>query len=234
MARSGGRGAGAGRRAKERVRTAKGRRPSSTRWLARQLNDPYVQRARREGLRSRAAYKLIELDDKYRFLRKGRRVVDLGAAPGGWTQVAVERVGAGRPGGGLVVALDMEEMGAVAGARILKGDVREADTVEALRRALDGPADVVLSDMAPAATGHRETDHLRIVALVEAAAELALAILAADGVFVAKVWQGGTAQELLQRLKRRFRSVRHAKPGASRPESAEVYLVASGFRGPAP
>jgi len=216
------------------VKTAKGRKVSSIRWLERQLNDPYVQRAHREGLRSRAAFKLVELDDKHHFLRKGRRVVDLGAAPGGWTQVAVSRVGAGAPGGGIVVAVDVAEMGAIAGARILKGDIREPATVGALRGMLDGPADVVLSDMAPATTGHRDTDHLRIVALVEAAAELALEILAPGGVFVAKVWQGGAAQELLQRLKQGFRSVRHVKPGASRAESAEVYLLASGYRGKPP
>jgi 23S rRNA (uridine2552-2'-O)-methyltransferase len=221
---------GAGRRLHERVKTAKRRSASSARWLERQLNDPYVRAAQREGLRSRAAFKLIELDDRYRLLKPGLAVLDLGAAPGGWTQVAVARVRAGAPGGGRVVAMDLEEMGAVAGAEVLRGDIRDPATPAALRHALGRPADLVLSDMAPAASGHRDTDHLRILALVEAAAELALALLAPGGGFVAKVWQGGTEAELLALLKRRFKGVRHAKPAASRAESAEVYLVCTGFR----
>jgi len=236
MAQSGagrpGRGrGGAGRRPRQRLRTARGRSVSSARWLERQLNDPYVHAARREGLRSRAAFKLLELDDRYRLLKPGLRVVDLGAAPGGWTQVAVERVKAGAPGGGRVVALDLEEMGAVAGAEVIRGDIHAAGTPATVRRALGGTADLVLSDMAPPASGHRDTDHLRIVALVQAAAELALDLLAVDGAFVAKVWQGGTAGELLALLKRRFKNVRHAKPAASRAGSAEIYLVCTGFRG---
>ena len=209
-----------------RVKTAKGRKLSSTRWLQRQLNDPYVAAAQREGYRSRAAFKLTELDEKYGLFKPGQTVVDLGAAPGGWTQVAVAGVGHG----GAVLAVDIVEMDPIAGAETLVCDINAADAVERLRAALDGPADLVLSDMAPPATGHRGTDHLRIMALVEAAADLALHVLKPGGAFVAKVWQGGTENDLLAELKRRFRSVRHAKPAASRADSAEVYLVATGFR----
>jgi 23S rRNA (uridine2552-2'-O)-methyltransferase len=214
-----------------RLRTAKRRRPSSSRWLERQLNDPYVAAARREGYLSRAAYKLIELDDRFHFLGKGSRVLDLGAAPGGWSQVAAGRVGAGEARGGRVVAFDQAPMASLPGVEVLEGDIDDPAAVEALKALIAGPVDVVLSDMAPAATGHRGTDHIRIVALVEAAAELALEVLAPGGAFVAKVWQGGTAEDLLAVLKQRFKSVRHAKPAASRAESAEVYLVALGFRG---
>ena len=212
-----------------RVKTAKGRKSSSTRWLQRQLNDPYVSAARREGYRSRAAYKLLELDQKFRFLNPDGRVVDLGAAPGSWTQVAVERVGRG----GRVVAADIIEMDPVAGATCLRLDVFEEDAIDRLKDGLDGPADVVLSDMAAPATGHRHTDHLRIISLCEAALEVATELLAPGGAFVAKVLQGGTEQELLAHLKLRFASVRHAKPDASRKDSAEMYVVALGFRGAA-
>jgi 23S rRNA (uridine2552-2'-O)-methyltransferase len=213
-----------------RVKTAKGRKPSSTRWLQRQLNDPYVAEARRLGYRSRAAFKLIELDDRFRFLAPGKRVIDLGAAPGGWTQVAVERTGDG-PGAGPVVAADIQEMEPIPGAETLCLDVLDADAPALLTARLGGPADVVLSDMAPSATGHGATDHLRIVALVEAALEVAIEVLAPDGVFVAKVLQGGTEHTLLARMKQLFANVRHAKPRASRDESSETYVVAQGFRG---
>ena len=213
-----------------RVRTAKGRPAASTRWLARQLNDPYVRAARAAGYRSRAAYKLAEIDDRHGLLRPGRRVLDLGAAPGGWTQVAVERV---RPAetGGRVVAVDRVPIEAIAGALILALDVGADDAGARLATALGGPADLVLSDMAPAATGHAGTDHLRLAALVERAAALAEAVLGPGGDFVAKVSRGGTEGALLAALKRRFRSVRHVKPPASRADSAEMYLVARGFRG---
>ncbi len=224
--RKGGRGGRmVGRRgAAVRVKTAKRRKPSSTRWLRRQLNDPYVEEARRQGWRGRAAFKLMEIDDKYRLLRQGARVLDLGAAPGGWTQVAVER-------GARVVAVDMVEMDPVAGAEVLVLDVHDEDALPRIAAALGGRADVVLSDMSPAATGHAGTDHLRIVGLVEAAAEVARATLAPGGVFVAKVFSGGTEAELLATLKRLFARVRHVKPPSSRAESAEFYVVATGFRG---
>jgi 23S rRNA (uridine2552-2'-O)-methyltransferase len=215
----------------ERVKTAKGRKISSTRWLARQLNDPYVIEARRQGYRSRAAFKLIELNDRFRFLAPGARVVDLGAAPGGWTQVAVKRVGAEAAGGGRVIAVDIAEMVPVAGATVLHGDFYDDATLELLNKALAGPVDVVLSDMAPAATGHTATDHLRIVAMAEAAMAFAAGVLAPGGAFVCKVLQGGTETALLKEMKRLFTKVRHAKPPASRSESAELYVVAQGFRG---
>lgn len=208
-----------------RVKTARGRKISSTAWLKRQLNDPYVQRAKAAGYRSRAAFKLVELDDKFELLRKGARVVDLGAAPGGWCQVALER------GAGEVVGVDLLEMEPVAGTTLLVGDFTDEACVEAVRAAMSGPADLVLSDMAANATGHRPTDHIRIVALVDAAATFAEEVLTKNGAFVAKVLQGGTEAELLVRLKHAFSDVRHAKPPASRADSAETYLVARGFRG---
>jgi 23S rRNA (uridine2552-2'-O)-methyltransferase len=217
---------------KVRVKSAKKRSVSSTRWLERQLNDPYVARAKREGFRSRAAYKLAELEQRFRFLRPGMAVVDLGAAPGGWTQVAVKRVRADVTGGsGRVVALDILPMDSVPGAETLTLDFLDDAAPAKIREALGGGADAVLSDMAPPASGERETDHLRIMALVEAAAEFAAEVLKPGGAFIAKVWQGGTEAQLLAKLKREFASVRHAKPPASRPESAEVYVVATGFRG---
>jgi 23S rRNA (uridine2552-2'-O)-methyltransferase len=220
---------GGARVAAERVKTARGRTASSTQWLARQLNDPYVHRAKREGYRSRAAFKLAELDDRFKLLRPGLRVVDLGAAPGGWTQVAVARTKA--PDKGKVVAIDILATAPLPGATLLEMDFLQPEAPAALMAALAGPADVVLSDMAAPATGHGATDHIRIVALAEAAYGFARAVLAPGGAFVAKVYQGGTEGTLLQDLKRDFTSVRHAKPPASRAESAEVYVVALGFRG---
>ena len=206
------------------VRTAKGRTGASQRWLARQLNDPYVQAARQQGWRSRAAFKLAELDDRFHLIRRGARVVDLGAAPGGWTQVAV-RAGAAR-----VVAVDLLAMDPVPGSEFLSGDFTEPAIQARLIEMLGGKVDLVLSDMAPNTTGHTATDHLRIMALAEAALEFAVEALAEGGAFVAKVFQGGAERQMLDRLKRRFASVRHAKPPASRKESSELYVVATGFR----
>lgn len=222
---------GAGRGETVRVKTAGKRRPSSTRWLERQLNDPYVAEAKRLGYRSRAAFKLLQLDDRFHVFARGKRVVDLGAAPGGWTQVVVERVQAREPGGGRVVAVDLSEMEPIPGAILLRMDGTTAEASARLRQELGGGADVLLSDMAPAATGHRQTDHLRIMALAEAAHETARELLEPGGAFIVKVWQGGAQKELLEALKREFDSVRHVKPPASRADSAELYLVALGFRG---
>jgi 23S rRNA (uridine2552-2'-O)-methyltransferase len=207
------------------VRTAKGRSAGSQRWLARQLNDPYVAAAKQQGLRSRAAFKLIELDERFQLIRRGAVVVDLGAAPGGWTQVAVQR-GAGR-----VVGVDLLAIDPVPGAVMLRGDFTELDVVERLIAELGGGADLVLSDMAPNTTGHAATDHLRVMALAEAALEFALEVLAEGGGLAVKVFQGGTERAMLERLKQRFATVRHAKPPASRKESSELYVVAMGFRG---
>ena len=215
-----------GIRSKVRVKTGKGRPLSSKLWLERQLNDPYVARAKREGFRSRAAYKLIEIDDKATVLKKGMRVIDLGAAPGGWSQVAARRVGAQ----GRVVAIDVLPMDAIAGVDFAQLDFLSADAPEKLRVMLGGPADVVLSDMAANATGHAKTDHLRIMAMVEAAADFAREVLAPGGTFLAKVLQGGTEAALLTALKRDFKSVKHVKPAASRSDSAELYLLATGYR----
>jgi 23S rRNA (uridine2552-2'-O)-methyltransferase len=226
MARDGAR-RGGGRSPAVRVRNVRRRKPSSTEWLTRQLNDPYVAEARRRGYRSRAAFKLIELDERFRLLRPGQRIVDLGCAPGGWTQVAAERV-AGR---GVVVGVDLAEAAPLPGTTLLRGDIRDAAALDMIRLALGGPADLVLSDMAPPSTGHSATDHLRIVALAEEAFALATRLLAHGGAFVAKVFQGGTEGALLAELKRTFSAVRHAKPPASRAESAETYVVATGFRG---
>jgi len=223
--------AGCGSRGKTvRVRSAAGRTVSSRRWLERQLNDPYVDEARRRGYRSRAAFKLIGLDDRFRLLRPGQRVLDLGCAPGGWTQVAVERV---RPAAdrGAVVGIDILAMDPVPGAIVIQQDFLDQAAPARLEALLGGPADVVLSDMAAPTTGHASTDHLRIVALAEAACAFAREVLAPGGSFVAKVFQGGTERSLLESLRRDFQSVRHAKPPASRAESAEVYVVAKGFRG---
>lgn len=216
----------------ERVLTARRRTPSSTRWLQRQLNDPYVVEAKRLGFRSRAAFKLSQLDDKYHFLRPGKRVVDLGAAPGGWTQVAVERVRSLDPNGGKVVGIDILEWDPIPGATVLTHDFLDDAAPILLKEALGGPADVVLSDMAAPTTGHPPTDHMRIIHMCEVALEFALEVLAPGGCFIAKVFKGGTERELLTLLKRSFETVRHAKPAASRAESAETYVVATGFRGP--
>lgn len=219
-----------GRGTTVRVKTAAKRRASSTRWLERQLNDPYVAEAQRLGYRSRAAFKLLQLDDRFHLLTPGRRVVDLGAAPGGWTQVAVQRVKPQENPAGRVVAIDLSPMEPIPGAIILHQDFLAEEAPARLRAALDGPADVVLSDMAAPSTGHPKTDHLRIMMLAEAAYEFAAEVLAPGGAFVAKVLQGGTERELLQRLRRDFASVRHVKPPASRSDSAEIYVVATGFR----
>ncbi|MBK8174450.1 MAG: RlmE family RNA methyltransferase [Rhodospirillales bacterium] len=221
----------AGRPTGGHLKSGKKRTLSSRRWLERQLNDPYVAEAKRRGLRSRAAFKLMELDDRFALLRPGARVVDLGAAPGGWTQISAERVRAGKPGGGTVVGIDVLDMAPIFGAVLIRADILDPESPKRLMAALGGQADVVLSDLAPPASGHAGADHLRIVGLVEEAVSFAYAVLAPAGMFVAKVWQGGTEAHLLAEMKRRFRSVRHAKPPASRPESAEVYVVAMGFRG---
>jgi 23S rRNA (uridine2552-2'-O)-methyltransferase len=213
-----------------RVRKSAGRSASSRRWLTRQLNDPYVALAKREGLRSRAVFKLKEIDERYRLLRPGARVVDLGAAPGGWSQYAAERVGA-QSGKGKVVALDLLDMDAIAGVSFARLDFLAPEAHGWIVGALGGKADIVLSDMAANATGHRQTDHLRIMALAEAAAELAREVLAPGGSFLAKVLQGGTEASLLDALKRDFEKVRHVKPAASRADSAELYVLATGFRG---
>ena len=228
---SSGRGRPIGRHhLKVRLKTAKQRTASSQRWLERQLNDPYVAAAQREGYRSRAAFKLIEIDDKYRLLRPGRRVVDLGAAPGGWSQVAAGCVRS-LEGRGQVVAVDLLAMAPLPGVVFLEGDFM-AETVPARLKALlrDGGADLVLSDMAAQGTGHSRTDHLRIMGLAEAAAEFAIEVLAPGGAFVCKMFQGGSERALLDRLKKAFASVRHVKPPASRAESAELYVVANEFR----
>jgi len=215
----------------ERVKTAKKRTVSSTRWLQRQLNDPFVIEAQRQGYRSRAAFKLIQLDDRFHFLRPGKRVVDLGAAPGGWTQIAVDRVKSLEPRGGKVVGIDILEWAPIAGATVMTHDFLDDAAPAMLKEALDGPADVVLSDMAAPTTGHPATDHMRIIHMCEVALEFALEVLAPGGTFVAKVFKGGTERDLLDLLKRSFETVRHAKPPASRAESAETYVVAMGFRG---
>ena len=217
------------RQKKVRVRGGKNRSVSSRQWLQRQLNDPYVARAKREGMRSRAAYKLMEIDDKARFLRKGSRVVDLGAAPGGWSQIAAQRVGATEQG--RVIAIDILAMEPVPGVDFIALDFLDRTAPDKLKDMIGGPADVVLSDMAANATGHARTDHLKIMALVEAAAEFAREVLAPGGTFLAKVLQGGTEAALLASLKRDYRTVKHVKPPASRTDSAELYLLATGFRG---
>jgi 23S rRNA (uridine2552-2'-O)-methyltransferase len=211
----------------ERLKPDKRRKPSSRAWLERQINDPYVARAKREGLRSRAAFKLAEIDDKYRLFKPGARVVDLGAAPGGWSEIAARRVGPG----GRVIALDILDMKPMAGVEFLHLDFLDNSAPARLKEMLGGKADIVLSDMAANATGHRQTDHLRIVALAEAAVDLAREVLAPGGAFLCKVLQGGTEATLLAGLKRDFATVKHVKPPASRSDSAELYLLARGFRG---
>jgi 23S rRNA (uridine2552-2'-O)-methyltransferase len=226
---------GGGRDLKVRVKTGKSRSLSSKLWLERQLNDPYVARAKREGFRGRAAFKLIEIDDKHRLFKKGARVVDLGAAPGGWSQVAAKRVGGGegRAGDatGRVVGIDLLDMPPIAGVDFIQLDFLDPRAPDRLKDILGGAADVVLSDMAANATGHRKTDHLKIVALAEAAADFACEVLTPGGAFLCKVLQGGTETALLASLKRDFASVKHVKPAASRADSAELYLLATGFRG---
>ena len=218
---------GSRRGASVRVKTARGRKPSSTRWLQRQLNDPYVQAAQDAGYRSRSAFKLIELDARFGLFKGAKRVLDLGAAPGGWSQVALERLAPGA----VVVAVDVAELEPLAGVSELQLDALDMESLSAMQAALGGQADLVLSDMAAPSTGHAGTDHIRVMALCAAALDIAEVILAADGAFVAKVLKGGTERQLLECLKRGFAKVRHAKPPASRADSAEVYVVAQGFRG---
>jgi len=207
-----------------KVKKDRGRTASSRAWLQRQLNDPYVAAARSSGYRSRAAFKLVELDQKFHFLKKGARVLDLGAAPGGWSQVAAAR-------GATVVAADVLEMEEIPGVVFFQADLTDPDVPAMLKQALDGPADIVLTDMAAPTTGHRATDHIRTIALVEIALEVALDVLKPGGTFVGKVFQGGSSNELLARLKKAFREVKHVKPPASRQESVELYVVAVGFKG---
>ncbi len=215
----------------QRVKTARGRRLSSTRWLERQLNDPYVSRAKLEGYRSRSAFKLAEIDDEFRFLKPGGRIVDLGAAPGGWSQIAARRTNADS-GEGKVVAIDMHSIEPIAGVTIFKQDFLEEGAAEALIKALGGDkADAVVSDMAAHATGHRQTDHFKIMALADAGLVFARQVLKQGGTYVCKVLRGGAESELLAMLKREFRSVRHFKPQSSREDSAELFLVAMGYRG---
>ena len=213
-----------------RVKTARGRTTSSQRWLQRQLNDPYVAEAKKRGYRSRAAFKLLQLDDQFHFLKPGARVVDLGAAPGGWTQVAVERV---RPHQtkGVVVGIDLTPVEPIPHATVLAKDFYDEDAPAVLQELLGGPADVVLSDMAASATGDTPVDHLRIMALAETGHDFARQVLKPGGSFVAKVLRGGTERTLLDRLKRDFTKVKHVKPEASRADSAEMYVVGTGFRG---
>jgi 23S rRNA (uridine2552-2'-O)-methyltransferase len=227
--RGGGGGKDGGRPLAVRVKSARRRKASSTEWLKRQLNDPFVAEAQRRGYRSRAAFKLLQLDERFRLLAPGMRVVDLGCAPGGWTQIATLRVGAR----GRAVGIDLNPTDPIPGATLFAGDFQDAATAAAIREALGGPADIVLSDMAEPSTGHAATDHLRIIALADDAFAFAAALLKPGGTFVAKVFQGGTTGELLALLKKSFADVRHAKPAASRAESAETYVVAKGFRGSA-
>ena len=213
----------------KRIKTARGRRESSTRWLNRQLNDPYVIKAQKEGYRSRAAYKLLEMDERFHFLKRGQKVIDLGAAPGGWCQVALAKIGET----GRLVAIDLLPIDPITGVHIFEMDFLSPETPQKLMEALGEKADVVLSDIAPNTTGHKRTDHLRIMAVVDEAAFFATDNLKPGGTFICKVFQGGAGSELMQRLKKDFTSVKHVKPPASRAESAEVYFVATGFRGEA-
>ncbi|MGH7187803.1 MAG: RlmE family RNA methyltransferase [Acetobacteraceae bacterium] len=217
---------GVSRKSRIPLATAAGRSAASQRWLSRQLNDPYVAAAKASGFRSRSAYKLLELNDRFHLVRQGAKVVDLGAAPGGWAQAA--RVA----GAGKVVAIDLLPLEPIAGVDVLVADAADPDLTERLRHLIGGSADLVLSDMAPATTGHAATDHLRIMALAELAFALAAGLLGPGGSFVVKLFQGGAEASLLGDLKRRFAAVRHAKPPASRPESRELYVVAKGFRPP--
>ncbi len=222
---------GSGRGEHVRPHAKKRRKASSRRWLERQLNDPYVTAAKAEGYRSRAAYKLLEIDDRLGVFSPGLRVVDLGAAPGGWSQVAVARVAVGKPGGGRVVAVDITAMADIPGAETIQADLLDDATHALIRAALDGPADVVMSDMAAPATGHAPTDRLRVIGLCESALEFAEGVLAPGGVFICKALGSGADAGLLAAVKRVFAKVKHVKPPASRSDSAEIYLVATGFRG---
>jgi 23S rRNA (uridine2552-2'-O)-methyltransferase len=218
------------RNLKQRLKTARKRTLSSQKWLERQLNDPYVARAKREGYRSRAAFKLLEIDEKYHLLKPGQRVVDLGAAPGGWSQIAARKVGSA-DGRGRVVGIDLLPIDPLPGVDFIQLDFLDEEAPERLIAMIGGRADVVMSDMAANTTGHKKTDHLRIVGLAEAAIHFAREILAPGGAFIAKVFQGGTENQLLADLKRDFATVRHVKPAASRADSSELYVLATGFRG---
>ena len=231
MSRPGARDKMGGGRLKVRVKTGKGRTVSQKNWLERQLNDPYVHEAKKLGYRSRAAFKLSEIDDKYKFLKVGGRVVDLGAAPGGWSQVSAQRVKS-VDGKGKVVAIDMHSMDEISGVTFFKKDFYDEDAPDVLIAALGGEkADVVLSDMASHATGHRQTDHINIIALVEAGYDFARQVLKPGGTYLAKVLRGGTESQLLTLMKKDFATVRHVKPMASRDDSAELFVLATGFRG---
>jgi 23S rRNA (uridine2552-2'-O)-methyltransferase len=218
-----------------RVKSARGRTVSQQKWLSRQLNDPYVAQARRDGYRTRAAYKLIEIDDRHRFLKPGQRVVDLGCAPGGWLQVAAIRIGLDKgdraPKTAALVGIDLLPVDAVPGATLFELDFMADDAPDKLKAALGGEADVVLSDMAANTTGHKQTDHLRIIGLAEAAAEFAGEIMKPGGVLLMKLFQGGETGALITQLKRDYASVKHVKPAASRADSSEMYVLATGFRG---
>ena len=219
-----------GRSLKQRVKSSRKRTTSQTRWLERQLNDPYVARAKREGYRSRAAFKILEIDDRYHLFKPGGRVVDLGAAPGGWAQVAAKRVKS-EEGQGKVIGIDLLDIDTIPGVQFQVMDFNDLDAPERLMAMLGGEADVVMSDMASNTTGHKKTDHLRIIGLAELAVEFARQVLAPKGAFVAKVFQGGMETALLNDLKRDFATVRHVKPSASRADSSELYVLATGFRG---
>ncbi|HRJ68870.1 MAG TPA: RlmE family RNA methyltransferase [Beijerinckiaceae bacterium] len=225
-----GRGEGGRRELAVRLKNARAHKPSSQQWLRRQLNDPYVSRAKAEGYRSRAAYKFLEVDEKYRLLKPGMRIVDLGAAPGGWSQIAAKRVGSA-DGKGKVVGIDLLDIEPIAGVDFAVMDFNDADAPERLQAMLGGPADGVLSDMAANTTGHKKTDHLRIIGLAELAADFARQVLVPGGFFLIKLFQGGETGELVTALKRDFATVRHVKPAASRSDSAELYVLATGFRG---
>lgn len=214
-----------------RVKTIKGRKFSSTRWLKRQLNDPYVAAAKRHGYRSRSAYKLMQLNDRFHFLKPDMKVIDLGAAPGGWSQVIAKEIGSDRSSSrAQLISLDILEMEPIPGATVILGDFMNDDALSHLKATIDGSADMICSDITPVVTGHSKTDHLRIIAVLEAAYHFSLEVLAPGGGFVAKVFQGGSEKALLTDMKKGFQSVKHAKPPASRAESSEVYVVAQGFR----
>jgi 23S rRNA (uridine2552-2'-O)-methyltransferase len=233
--KSGGSGGGSGARGGDRdlavrLKTARRRTPSSQRWLERQLNDPYVARAKREGYRSRAAFKLIEIDDKHRLLKPGQRIVDLGAAPGGWSQIAARKVRRAK-GEGAVAAIDLLEIEPIPGVDFIALDFMDDVAPDRLKAMIGGPADGVMSDMAANTTGHKMTDHLRIIGLAEAALQFAREILAPGGFFLVKLFQGGDTVNLINQMKREFATVRHIKPGASRADSSELYVLATGYRG---
>jgi len=215
------------RKTSVRVKTARKRSNSSNKWLRRQLNDPYVVAAKEQGYRSRAAFKILELDEKFHFFKKGMKVIDLGAAPGGWSQIASSRMGKN----GKIVAIDLLPVDPIAGAEMLEMDFLDDDAPEILKNKLGGKADIVMSDMAPSTTGHKATDHLRIMGLAENAAYFSIEVLAPNGSFICKLFQGGAQKELLSLLKENFAKVRHAKPSSSRSDSSEMFIVATGFKG---